>query len=155
MEHWKDALLKDPQYPFFALIGLVLLCYPLHAKWETAKLKRRRTVRTRGEVVDEETRSASNVGMDLGRHRVPTRHPVVVFEVEGVQHRVVSDTGASWQTLRRGQTVDVHYNPNNPDDAGVEHISLDAVEQLLLWLLPLIGIGMFLWGLVNLSNLTF
>ncbi len=128
----------------------MFLCYPLHAKWEAAKLRRRRTARTRGEVVDEETRATRDVRMDVGRHHVPTRHPVVVFDVDGVQHRLVSDTGASWQPLRRGQTVEVHYNPDNPDDAGISDISLDAVEHLLLWLLPLMGAGFCLWGLVNL-----
>jgi len=149
-----EALLKDPQYPFFAFIGLVLLCYPLHARWEAKKLARRRTARTRGQVVDEETRATRGVGMDVGRHHVPTRHPVVVFDVDGVQYRMVSDTGASWQTLRRGQTVDVHYNPSDPNDAGISDIALDAVEHLLLWMLPLIGAAFFLWGLVNfLKNL--
>ena len=149
MQALKEALLKDPQYPFFAFIGLVFLCYPLHAKWEAAKLKRRRTERVRGEVVDEETRIGRSVDMSVGSRQVPTRHPVVVFEVNGVRHRVVSETGASWETLRRGQKVDVLYNPGDPNDAGLDHIALQAVEQLLLWILPLIGAGVFLWGMVN------
>ena len=149
MDVWKDALLKDPQNLFFALIGLFFLCYPLHTKWEQAKLSRRRTARTRGEVVDEETRFGTGAGVDFHRGDVPTRHPVVVFKVADVEYRVVSETGASWETLKRGQIVDVVYNPDNPQDAGLDHIALQAVEHFLLFFFPIIGAGMFLWSVVN------
>ena len=151
MERLKYIILNDPQHLFFTLIGLVFLLYPLYFKWEETKLKKRRTERTSGEVVDEESRSTTGVGIDLGSHRVPTRHPVVMFEVNGTKHRLVSPTGASWETLRKGQIVDVVYNPNNPRDAGLDHIALQSVENLLLWIFPLIGGGLFLWGLAQMA----
>lgn len=134
---------------------MVFLFYPLYQKWETAKNRRRRSARAQGVVTGMETRRGGNVRPGFDGACAPTQHPVVEFEVDGKTHRMVSDTGASWETLRQGQRVQVLYNPDKPEDAEIDDISLQSVEHLLLWLFPLIGAGVFLWGLVNfLRNLS-
>ncbi len=150
MSEWTSVLLADPQYPIATLVGVFFLGYPLYAGWEAARRRRRRTGRARGEVVGEELNRSFAHGVEVGQRGVSTRHPVVVFEANGSRHRLVSETGASWETLSLGQIVDVHYNPRNPEDAGVENASLEQVETMLLWLIPLIGAGMVLWGVFHL-----
>ena len=149
MQMLSTVWLREPQYPVFALIGLFFLGYPLVARWKARQLARRRTARTRGRVVAQEVQHRGGAGMQVGNASVPTQHAVVLFEVDGRSCRVVAETGASWETLREGQGVDVVYNPDDPEDAGVDDVALQAVDQLLLWLIPLLGAGLFLWGLVN------
>lgn len=103
-----------------------------------------------GRVVDSETQRTTNV--NVSNVSIPTLHPVVEFEVEGKTFRIISETGASWETLRVGQIVEVQYNPHNPNDASIEAAELQSVEALLVLFIPLVGGGIIIWGLINLLN---
>ena len=148
MERWIELLLKNPQYPFFALIGLGFLCYPLHAKREKQKTRRRRTATATGVIRNHKTRAqTTRPGFQAGG--VSTLHPVVEFEVNGETCQVTSEVGASWNMVREGQQVKVRYNPDDPQDAEIDDIAVEAAEQFLLLIFPLIGLGLFIWGCVN------
>lgn len=150
MDILKEILHREPQVLAFCLVGFFFLCYPVYANIHASRLARRRTGRCRGTVVDETLRHGGHGPGLSTSHHVPTRHPVAVYEVEGQTFRLVSETGASWQTLRRGQTVNIRYNPANPEDADIDDIALQSVEHLLLFFFPLLGAGLFFWNLFKL-----
>jgi hypothetical protein len=149
METLKELLFRDPQYPFGMLIGLYFMGYPLYAKRERKKTLLRRTATARGKIVGHEIKhGCTRPGFDS--RSVGTRHPVMEFEVNGSAVRSVSEVGASWKMLREGQTVNIRYNPENPEDAEIDHVAIASTEQHLAFLFPLIGAAVFLWGCANL-----
>ncbi|MGI9027318.1 MAG: DUF3592 domain-containing protein [Candidatus Saccharimonadales bacterium] len=84
--------------------------------------------RTTGEVVD----SSSSISDGS-----TTYTPIVQYKVNGQSYKVTSSTGSSFYP-NIGDTREIAYNPNRPDQAKVAE---GAGSQALLWLFPAIGIG--------------
>lgn len=138
-------------FVFMALVGLGCAGY---APFGWAKLKidlARRSARAVGVVTANETRLSTH-RFEVGRYDPPTKHPVVVYEVGGRVHELVSDTGASIQLLHPGDQVDVAYNPGNPDDAQILHPKMQATEAIILVGVGVIGIVVFLIAATNLAG---
>jgi hypothetical protein len=127
----------DPiPFAVLQLVGLVFLFYPVVAKVTSHVQQRRRSGRAWGVIEGHEAQTSHS----HDSHDRRTLHPIVVFEAEGKVHRVVSKTGASFEILNEGERVEVAYNPLKPRDAHIIHEGLAAVETVLMFLLPVVGI---------------
>lgn len=119
------------------LAGLVMVIWCPIDYARKRRGHRRRSRRTRGQVVGSERRNthygADQVGPD-------THHAVVEYEVDGQVFRVVSPSGVSWKQPRSGTRITVAYNPRDPADGAVYQPSTQRVEQVLGYGAPALGV---------------
>lgn len=130
------------------LFGIACIAIGIMARGEIAKT-RQRTATARGTVIGHQKDSTSG---GFSTANATTEHAIIEYQIAGHRYQCVSSMGASWKIHPQGQNVEICYDPANPENADVIPGPLTRfLDALMLWVLPIAGIGMLAVFLVRLT----
>jgi Protein of unknown function (DUF3592) len=121
-------------FGIFLAVGLIFLGVGLFLGLNTIRYNAA-AVKTTGTVVDL---------LEKGNHAFS---PVVVYaDANGVRHRYISGVSSKPAGYRIGESVEIYYDPKNPDDASIagwREYFLSLITGVLGLIFSLVGLGYF------------